>query len=173
MLCLLRLDKSKAHNFLFQRDSLTAFQQLLPIQFKWCSINYELMLHLTTNIFEMTSPTSITEMAFIPHDLVTIQVGCLSTNVYPKVKVVSGMPNFECAHAFQVIKSALDPLSITTCLILDAIGLQLNCSAIVKGLIFDWKNAFDTHWFNFANLVILSFHNLVSTIIANTPLKTQ
>jgi hypothetical protein len=126
------------------------------------------MLHLATNIFEMTSPTSITEMAFILHDLVKIQVSCLSTNVYSKAKVVPGMPNFELAHAFQVIKSALDLLLITTCLILDAIGLQLNCSAIVKGLMFDWKSAFDTHWFDFANLAILSFHNLVGMIITNT-----
>ncbi len=83
----------------------------------------------------MSSPTPITKMSFIPRDLVTIQVGCLSANVYPKVE--PGMPNFECAHAFQVIKSTFEPLPIDTCLILDAIGLQLNCSAIVEGLMFD------------------------------------
>ncbi len=105
-------------------------------------------------------------MAFVPCDLATIQVGCLSANVYPKVE--PGMPNFECAHTFQVIKSSLEPLPINTCLILDVIGLQLNCSAIVKGLMFDWKNAFDTCWFDFVNLGILSFHNSSSAIIANT-----
>ncbi len=33
---------------------------------------------------------------------------------------------------------------------------------------FDWKNAFDTCWFDFANLAILSFHNSSGAIIANT-----
>jgi hypothetical protein len=48
------------------------------------------------------------------------------------------MPIFECTHAFQVVKSTLEPLPVDTPLILDAIGTQLNCSAIVKGLMFDW-----------------------------------
>ncbi len=82
-------------------------------------------------------------------------MGHLSANIYPKIKL--GIPSFECAHAFQVIKSALEPLSINTCLILDAIGMQLNCSTIVKGLMFDWKNAFDTRWFDFVNLTNLLF----------------
>jgi hypothetical protein len=43
-------------------------------------------------------------MAFVPCNLVTIQVGCLSANVYPKVE--PNMPTFEHAHAFEVIKSA-------------------------------------------------------------------
>ncbi len=94
----------------------------------------------------MTLPTTpISEMAFVPCDLVTIQVGRLSANVYPKVE--PNMPTFEHANAFQVIKSALEPLPVDTCLILDAIGLQLNCSTILKGgLMFDLRNTFDTCW---------------------------
>jgi hypothetical protein len=83
----------------------------------------------------MTLPTPITEMAFVPRDLVTIQVGQLSAVVYSKVE--PGMPNFEWAHTFQVIKSTLEPLPIGMRLTLDAIGLQLNCSAIVARLVFD------------------------------------
>jgi hypothetical protein len=83
-------------------------------------------------------------------------------------KIEPGMPNFERAHAFQVIKSALKPLPIDMHHILDAIEIQLNCSAIVDGLMFDWKNAFNTRWFNFANLAILSFHDSSGAIIANT-----
>ena len=45
------------------------------------------------------------EMAFVPRDLVSIQVGHLYASVYPKVKPT--MPIHEHAHAFQVIKSAL------------------------------------------------------------------
>ena len=45
------------------------------------------------------------EMAFVPRDLVSIQVGRLYASVYPKVEPM--MPIHERAHAFQVIKSAL------------------------------------------------------------------
>ena len=33
---------------------------------------------------------------------------------------------------------------------------------------FDWKNHFDKNWFDFANLVIQSFHNLDSASLNNT-----
>jgi hypothetical protein len=110
-------------------------------------------------------------MAFVPCDLVTIQVGRLSANVYPKNK--PGIPNFERAHAFQVIKSTLEPIPIDTRLIFDVVGMKLNCSAIVKGLMFDWKNAFDMHWFDFANLTILSFHDSKGAIISNTTIANN
>ncbi len=113
----------------------------------------------------MTSTAPATEMSFVPPDLIRIHLGCLSANVYPKIK--PGMPNFECTHAFQVIKSALKPLPIGTCLIFDVIGMQLNCSAIVEGLLFGWKNVFDMHRFDFANLTILSFHDSKGDIISN------
>ena len=54
------------------------------------------------------------------------------TQMMSLTKIEPGMPNFERAHAFQAIKSALEPLPID---MLDAIGIQLNCGAIVDGLI--------------------------------------
>ena len=63
---------------------------------------------------------SANEMTFVPRDLVSIQVGCLYASVYPKVKPT--MPIHEHAHAFQVIKSTLEPLPVDTRLILEAIG---------------------------------------------------
>ncbi len=69
------------------------------------------------------------------------------------------MPVFECAHTFQVVKSALEPLPVNTCLILDAIGTQLNCSVIVDGLMFDWPSLFDSAWYDFFNLSIVTFHD--------------
>jgi hypothetical protein len=114
----------------------------------------------------MTNTVFVTQMSFVPRDLITIQVGRLSDNVYPKIE--PGMPSFEQAHAFQLIKSTLEPLPIDTRQILDTIGIQLNCSAIIDRLMFDWKNAFDTCWFGFANLAILSFHDSSGAIIANT-----
>jgi hypothetical protein len=94
------------------------------------------------------------------------QVGRLSANVYPKVE--PNIPTFERAHTFQVIKSVLKPLPLDTCLILDTIGLQLNCSAIVERLMFDWRNTFNTRWHDFGNLAILSFHDAAGAIIPNT-----
>jgi hypothetical protein len=96
------------------------------------------------------------EMSFVPRDLVTVQVGRLSVSLYPKVE--TGMPVFERAHAFQVNKSALEPLPIDTRLILDALGAQLNCSAIVDGLMFDWRSLFDLAWYDYANLMIAGYH---------------
>jgi hypothetical protein len=98
--------------------------------------------------------------------LVTIQVGRYSAAVYPKVE--SSMPVYERAHAFQVARTALEPLPVDTRLILDALGVQLNCSSIVDGQIFDWKDFFEQHWCNFQHLVIQSYHNSAGVVIANT-----
>ena len=95
-------------------------------------------------------------MSFIPRDLVTVQVGRLLVSLYPKVE--TGMPVFERAHAFQVNKSALEPLPINTRLILDALGAQLNCSAIIDGLMLDWRGLFDSTWYDFNNLTIAGYH---------------
>jgi hypothetical protein len=104
-------------------------------------------------------------MAFVPRDLVSIQVGRLYASVYPKVEPT--MPIHECAHAFQVIKSAFKSLPLDTCLILKVIGMQLNCNAQVNGAMFDFCSMFDESWYNFANLVIQSFHNSAGTVIQN------
>jgi hypothetical protein len=106
------------------------------------------------------------EMTFVPRELITIQVGCLSASVYPKID--SNMPIFECAHAFQVVKNALKPLPIDTRIILNAIGMQLNCSAIVNGLIYNWRSMLDEAWFDLRNLAIILFHNSAGEQINNT-----
>jgi hypothetical protein len=106
------------------------------------------------------------EMTFVPQELVTIQVGRLSASAYPKID--SNMPIFENAHAFQVVKNVLEPLSIDTHIILDGIGMQLNCSAIVYGLIYDWRSTFDEAWFDFRNHAIISFHDYAGAQINNT-----
>jgi hypothetical protein len=105
-------------------------------------------------------------MAFVPCDLVSIQVGRLYASVYPKVEPT--MPIHERAHTFQVIKSALESLPLDTCLILEAIGMQLNCNAQVDDAMFDFCSIFDELWYDFANMVIQSFHNSAGTVIQNT-----
>ena len=69
-----------------------------------------------------------------------------------------GQRTEERAHTFHVNMNALNLLPIETRLILDALGRSLNCSAVAEGLMFDWTNHFDSNWFDFANLSILSFH---------------
>ena len=96
-------------------------------------------------------------MAFVPRDLVSIQVGHLYASVYPNVEPT--MPIHERAHAFQVIKSVLESLPVDTCLILEAIRAQLNCNSQVNGTMFDILSMFYKAWYNFANLAIQSFHN--------------
>ncbi len=89
-----------------------------------------------------SSANPVHKMTFVLQDLVTIQVGGLSASVYPKVD--PSMPVFERAHAFQVIKSALKALPIDMRLIINAVGSQLNCSAIIDGLMYYWRNLFDS-----------------------------
>ena len=106
------------------------------------------------------------EMTFVPRDLVSIQVGRLYASVYPKVEPT--MPIHERAHAFQVIKSALESLPVDTRLILEAIGTQLNCNSQVDGSMFDFRSMFDEAWYDFANLAIQSFHNSAGAVINTT-----
>ena len=106
------------------------------------------------------------KMLFVPKDFITIQVGRLLASVYPKVK--PSMPIFEHTHAFQVAKSVLKGLSVNTCLILKAMGSQLNCGTIVDGLMHDWRGLFDSAWFNSRNLINILYHDLVSVGINNT-----
>jgi hypothetical protein len=111
------------------------------------------------------------EMMFVPRELVTIQVGCLSASVYPKIN--SSMPIFKRTHAFQVVKNALKPFPIETRIILDAIGMQLKCSAIIDGLIYDWHSTFDKAWFNFRNLAIILFHDSAGAQINNMTIASN
>jgi hypothetical protein len=117
----------------------------------------------------MTSPSPVAsahEMAFVPRELVTIQVRRMSTIVYPKIEPT--MPIHELVHVYQVIKSALKSLPVDMRLILEAIGMQLNCNAILDGAMFNFCSLFDEAWFDFSNLVIQSFHNSAGTVIQNT-----
>ena len=111
------------------------------------------------------APSPSTEGNLTLLDLVPTQVGRQTVNLYPwKV----GQRTEERAHAFHVNMNALNLLPIETRLILDALGRSLNCSAVAEGLMFDWTNHFDSAWFNFANLSILSFHGSDGRPITNT-----
>jgi hypothetical protein len=104
------------------REVLLAFWYLqIGVVLSGAPFNQEL-----TQAVSMTSPSSpgqMHEMLLVPKDLVTIQVGCLSVSVYPKVE--PRMPVFERAHTFQVAKSTLEALNTDTCFFLEAMGTRL------------------------------------------------
>jgi len=108
----------------------------------------------------------IQEMSFIPRDLVTVMVGCLSTTCYPKVE--AKMPVHEKAFAYQVAKSALESLPVDIRLIIEAMVMQLNCNATADSLIYNWKSVLDEGWYNPNLLQILSFHNSAGIKIIDT-----
>jgi hypothetical protein len=103
---------------------------------------------------------------FVPKELVSIQVGRMFASVYPKVEPT--MPIYELAHAYQVIKSALEALPVDMHLILEAIGTQLNCSTIVNSTMYNFKSLFEEAWYDFGNLTIQSFHDSAGKIIRTT-----
>ncbi len=79
----------------------------------------------------------------------------------------------ERAHAFQTNKAALAMPGIDRRMMLDTLGVQLNLSAIVKGVLSNWNCHFHCNWCNFANLTILSFHNNTSAQVNNTTTATN
>ena len=100
---------------------------------------------------------------FTPKETIAVAVGRFTAPLYPKV--VAGMPDFECVHAFHQNVAALKHLDIGPALYLDTLGNQLNAATTVDGSKFDWKRHFEKNWANFANLSILSYHNTAGTIL--------
>ncbi len=88
-------------------------------------------------------------MGFAPHDQVDVSVGQLHVKVYPKIGP-SMVFVYKRAHAFQIVKAALENLPTNLRLILDAFGAQLNASSTVKGILSDWRRFFQERWLNFA-----------------------
>jgi hypothetical protein len=105
-------------------------------------------------------------MSFVPCDIVPVQIGWYTVTVYPKVD--SAMPVHERAHAFQVARRKFELLPINARLVLDALSTQLNCSAIIEGLTFNWRSCFDDNWCGFSNLTIQSYHNSAGAKMNNT-----
>ena len=98
---------------------------------------------------------------FALRSFVSVTVGRTAVNLYPVID--QGMPPHEQAHAFHINITALSSQSIDLCAQLDALGHQLNLSAMVNGVIQDWLCHFYDHWFDSSRLAILSFHNTKGT----------
>ena len=106
----------------------------------------------------MSGSTALkTNYMFVPRTLEPVQIDKMTVKLYPVVDSTMKPP--ECAHAFQINKTALAAPGIDRRMMLDTLGAQLNLSAIVDGVLGDWTRHFQRDWCNFANLTILSFHN--------------
>jgi hypothetical protein len=101
-----------------------------------------------------------------PRPLESVQINKQTVNLYPVVDLTMKPPKY--AHTFQINKTALATPSIDQSAMLDALGNQLNLSAIVDGVLSDWTCHICLNWCNFANLSILSFHDNVGNQVNNT-----
>jgi hypothetical protein len=102
-----------------------------------------------------------------PLELVGMAVDRISVKLYPRI--TARMPVYECAHAFQVKKTALTNLPGTDFgLVLDTFSAQLNLCSTMEGLISDWGRFFKEQWMDFNHLMILSFHKCNDERLNNT-----
>jgi hypothetical protein len=83
---------------------------------------------------QLPAPASL-GTPFVPRHLVHVQVGPATIGLYPVVDP-SMLPH-ERAHAFHIKTTALAAQNIDIRLQLDALGTQLNLSAMVDGTIND------------------------------------
>jgi hypothetical protein len=102
----------------------------------------------------------------VPRSLESVQIDKQTVKLY--LVVISTMKPPECAHPFQINKTALATPGIDCCAMLDALGTQINLSAIVNGVLSNWTCHFHCNWCNFANLSILSFHDSAGNQVNNT-----
>jgi hypothetical protein len=103
---------------------------------------------------------------FAPRALVPVAVGCTTVNLYPVID--PGMPVEECAHAYQINKTALASAPVDFRVQLDVLGQQLNLAATVDGVRNDWLRFFQDSWCDFCRLAILSFYNDAGNQIQDT-----
>jgi hypothetical protein len=112
------------------------------------------------------NPNAVSEMGFMPLDLVDVTVGRVSTKLHPKI--MSTMQIFDRAHAWQINKTALFNLPADFKLVIDAFGAQLNATSTVEGIVSNWKHFCADRWYNFHHLTIMLFHNSKGTVMNDT-----
>jgi hypothetical protein len=98
---------------------------------------------------------------FVPRPLKPVQVDEQTVKLYPVVDLFMKPP--KCAHTFQTNKTALSAPGINRCAMLDTLGVQLNLSTVIDGVLGDWNRHFYCNWCNFQHLTILSFHSSAGT----------
>jgi hypothetical protein len=117
----------------------------------------------------MADPPSIATSLgtpFAPCALVPVNIGRSTINLYPVIN--PSMQSHKCAHAFHTNKMALSSQTTNLQIQLDALGHQVNLSATVDKVIHNWVCHYNNRWFNFSQLVILSFHDKKGNHVNNT-----
>jgi hypothetical protein len=103
---------------------------------------------------------------FVPQPLKPVKVDKMTLMLYPVIDSTMEPP--ERAHTFQTNKTTLAALGIDHSSMLDTLSAQLNLSTIVDGILGNWNPHFHCNWCNFANLMILSYHNDGGAQVNNT-----
>ena len=96
-------------------------------------------------------------LTFVPKDTISVTIGNVQVNVYPRVDPLWCIP--EKGHAYHVTKSAFHTVHLQPDLHLDAFGQYMNSSAVVDSQIFEFDDRFQASWIDMSYLTILSFHN--------------
>ena len=115
--------------------------------------------------------SSVAEMSFVPRELIPVPIGKLSIKLYPSIEGTWAV--HERAHAYQVNVSALRSAPIDTRVMLDTLGSQLSSSTTVDGHIEDWLELFRSHWIDFGNLELMTFHNSNGEVIDDTTIAAD
>lgn len=118
-----------------------------------------------------SNPPSTAHQAFTPKETVSISIGSLTANVYPRIDPLMSIA--ERAHAFHVTRSALHTLPLLPSAHLDALGNQLCSSAAVDGIKADFDAFLKESLFDMNNLTILSFHNSSGAPLPNAVLAAD
>jgi hypothetical protein len=104
---------------------------------------------------------------FVPWPLKPVQVVKQTVKLYLVIDLTVKPPE-HAPHAFQINKTGLASPDIDCRAMLNTLGMQLNLSAIVDGVLGDWNHHFCCNWCSFANLTILSFHSNAGTQVNKT-----
>ncbi len=109
---------------------------------------------------------AIVGTSFAPKTLVLVSVEHTIVNLYPIVDTT--MLVHECAHAFQINKTALSLQALELHVMLGALGAKPNLSASIKSMIEEWLWFFQDSWFDLSQVQTLSFHNNAGGQVNNT-----
>jgi hypothetical protein len=112
------------------------------------------------------NPNAISEMGFMPLDLVDVTVGRISAKLYPRSR--QRCKSLTLPTLGKSTKTMLFNLLADFKLVIDAFRAQLNATLTVEGIVSGWKRFFANCWYDFHHLTIMSFHNSEGSVMNDT-----
>jgi hypothetical protein len=103
---------------------------------------------------------------FVPKQPEIVQIGKMSIPLYPKV--VATMSDPQKAMAYQQNKMALASANLDQRARILALAKRLNLMLTAESSLADWEQKLMKSWFNFQNLIIISWHDTKGNPINNT-----